>query len=859
MAARCFPLLLLSFLLAGFVTASPTPRQLARQEASGTTSAASPEQTICGDIINDVNQGVIFFYASDAFACLTSVPFNDAVALRFINYYNTTMQFQSTLAYLKDPPEGYQQPAVDIIDGLEKIKNNVTAGVYTNQYLFEADLYKLVYSVHDDHVNLLAGIMSTFSFASQFELVTASLDGVAAPQIYIADDVAARQQNGGGDISPIVQINGVAATEYLTRFAALNSVGTVDPHADWNQLMYSPIQTAMGGFSRFAGGATFYEGDWLNFTFANGTTNPTEWVAIYTNTDFTGPLTTGGDYYNYFVLGQNPDSISDVPLPPAFNFSVAQESTIAALNFTKGWNNVTKGEYPPADVMQDSLEAAGVVTGYYLDDISTAVLSIPSFDEAGLAVSDFSVAVDAALSGAQSRNLNKLIVDLQGNPGGLPLLAFTTFRSIFPGIEPFAGSRRRSHDLANVLGRTTTNYWNSLLNSVDDPDDLRELFAADEWVITDRLNAATGANFSSWEEYFGPRIEKGDMFSLVERYDLANTYFDGSAFEGYFSTEYIPGSEPQGPGPWKPEDVVILTDGQCSSTCALFVEMMTHQAGARTVVVGGQPQTGPMQAASGTRGARAYDAYSLDLDFDSAIAYDPSTQSQLPSRDDTGMYVGQAGFNLRDQVRTAGNPAGPPLQFVYLAADCRIFWTLDSVLNMTALWHDAAAAMFDDPSRCVANSIGYTVSTANGTATTPKPPPQSTAVSPDLPAVVLGDSDPVSSSSPDTLGDKRSGPRAPVVLCTPADPKQCVPNVSQCHAISVNCDNGRMGVPVDACVRGCIVGQDGCPSDAPFCLPLFVANSAKVNSGVRTVSQTRAHQKGVCVPTVGNAKLGCPA
>lgn len=146
MAAPYFLATLL--LLTGLVASTPSPRQIRRQDASATTSA---ENTICGDIINDVNDGeehrsstlhsgakltepgYFYFYASDAFACLSSVPFNDAVALRFIDYYNTTLQFQSTLSYLKTPPTGYQQPAVDLVAGLQGIKNNVTAGVYKNQ------------------------------------------------------------------------------------------------------------------------------------------------------------------------------------------------------------------------------------------------------------------------------------------------------------------------------------------------------------------------------------------------------------------------------------------------------------------------------------------------------------------------------------------------------------------------------------------------------------------------------------------------------------------------------------------------------------------------------------------------------
>jgi len=74
------------------------------------------------------------------YECLSRVPFNDAVATRFINYYNMTLQFQSTLAFLKNPPHGYQQPAVDVIKVLGDIQRNITSGVYKKQYSFEADV-----------------------------------------------------------------------------------------------------------------------------------------------------------------------------------------------------------------------------------------------------------------------------------------------------------------------------------------------------------------------------------------------------------------------------------------------------------------------------------------------------------------------------------------------------------------------------------------------------------------------------------------------------------------------------------------------------------------------------------------------
>jgi hypothetical protein len=372
------------------------------------------------------------------------------------------------------------------------------------RYIFEAEVMRLVYSAHDAHVDLDAGIMSTFLFASEWEIVSVSRDGTQLPEIYIAEDIV--QHQNGYNVFPIKHINGVDAVEFLERFAALNSVGMLEPHADWNQLMYSPVQNVIYDYTIYSGGARFYEGDWLNYTFANDSTFDTSWYALYTYSAFTGPLTTGGDFYNYFVLGLDPASYDGVPLPKYWDETYSQDaSTSANYTFDQGWYNITGGEYPPADIMQDDLQDTGYVTGYYLDDISTAVLSIPTFDESGWAVGNFSEAVDRFLQGAQNRSLSKLIIDLQGNWGGTPLLAFTTFRSIFPGRNPFAGSRRRSHDLANVLGSTKTAHF--LNDSAND--------SANEWVVVNRLNAKTNENFTSWAEYAGPQHENGDTFSLV--------------------------------------------------------------------------------------------------------------------------------------------------------------------------------------------------------------------------------------------------------------------------------------------------------------------------------------------------------
>lgn len=114
------------------------------------------------------------------------MPFNAAVAARFVQYLNDTVQFHSTLAYLKTPPSGYQQPAVDLVGGLNTLLEQANNGTFGNQYAFEAALQNLIYQAHDYHLDLLAGTLSAFTFLNPFSIVSVSLDGIQEPKVYLS-------------------------------------------------------------------------------------------------------------------------------------------------------------------------------------------------------------------------------------------------------------------------------------------------------------------------------------------------------------------------------------------------------------------------------------------------------------------------------------------------------------------------------------------------------------------------------------------------------------------------------------------------------------------------------------------------
>lgn len=359
-----------------------------------------------------------------------------------MQYYNDTLQFHTTPAYLKNPPPSYQQPAIDLFQELEQLQRDVDNSVFHNQYDFEARLQNLIYSTHDAHLELVSGILAAFTFASPYGIVSVSSDGKELPKVYITNDLLESQGNESDwDASAIRLVDGQNAAEYLAQFAALNAIGGLEPHADWNQLMSSPALDIQDYFSIFEGYTTFYPGDNITLTLENGTVvGPDPWLAIYNSPGETGPLSTGGDFYNFFVLGfypasYNPGLETDTASAESSSAPSATESTsepsllstITAPTPT-GWGNPA---YPErADVIQQDLAIGGVVTGYFLRDAKIGVLSIPSFQASDEFVGNFSDTVSNFLRGSKEAGMEQIVIDLQQNLGGNTFLAIDVFKQV---------------------------------------------------------------------------------------------------------------------------------------------------------------------------------------------------------------------------------------------------------------------------------------------------------------------------------------------------------------------------------------------------------------------------------------------
>lgn len=97
------------------------------------------------------------------------------------------------LAYLRDPPEGYTEPRVDIDDELDRIRKDLNDDKYDDEYTLLYDVSTAISKCYDFHFGFRPDIRNVFRFRrgnvgktlkDEFALVSVSSDGKQLPKLY---------------------------------------------------------------------------------------------------------------------------------------------------------------------------------------------------------------------------------------------------------------------------------------------------------------------------------------------------------------------------------------------------------------------------------------------------------------------------------------------------------------------------------------------------------------------------------------------------------------------------------------------------------------------------------------------------
>lgn len=187
---------------------------------------------------------------------------------------------------------------------------------------------------------------------------------------------------------------------------------------------------------------------------------------------------------------------------------------------------------------------------------------------------------------------------------------------------------------------------------------------------------------------------------------MSDVYISTSS-GGINITGYGPLANISGPPKFKPENIVIVTDGYCASTCTIFTEFLTQQAGIKTIAMGGRSTKDAIQAVGGVKGVNNYQFGYIQQAAQNAIRWNPAVNESILAgyKNDLPFYRAASGaapgVNVRDGLRQ-NDTDGIALQFKYEEADCRLYYTPEMTVDITSLWKAAADAQWGQGGKCVA-------------------------------------------------------------------------------------------------------------------------------------------------------------
>lgn len=686
------------------VVPSRTVPVQARQD-NGTSSApcAQVSQYMYGDGTTVVKTEIP---AGLAFACLYSVPFNATSGKKLIAGIRPYINWQSTITQLKNPPAEYAekvQPAVDIFGGLDQIDSDIDAGQYETEYDFGWALYILIQSAHDGHFAYIPDIVSEiFAWGRPVPLVSVSEDGKQLPAVFAFVDVIGSQyKNISYTPSPVVEIDGTDVFEWLENWSQLGSLQ--DRDALYNNVFYELAQISLGasgsGTGTFTGGGRgryVYPGDTTTLKFANGSEHT---MQNYARAIVNFRNVTSGEILakKWISYGAESGSTQVQSLDTNKN----QLISTAALNVP---SDASPG-YPPAAVPGP----AKLINGFFIDAPGyedVAVLQIPNFVGSNLYEIAFQRTTQQFIPKALAAGKTKLIIDLQANGGGTILQGYDLFKQLFPDLDPYGANRFRAHEAVDLIGKAYSSIASRGPRIAGGNITIQN--AQSSWFDYHTDMTVDGKPFSSWAEKFGPQEVNGDKYTTLARWNLSDVFipfFSG----GINITGYGALANVTGPPKFKPENIVIVSDGYCASTCTIFAELLTQQGGVKTIAMGGRSNKNPIQAIGGVKGVNNYAFGYIQSAAQVAIRYDPSLNSSFLRTDyynDIPFMRGSSyGVNNRDGLRQ-NDTSGIALQFIYEEADCRLYYTPEMTVDITALWKAAADAQWGNSGKCVSGG-GY--------------------------------------------------------------------------------------------------------------------------------------------------------
>jgi hypothetical protein len=492
----------------------------------------------------------------------------------------------------------------------------------------------------------------------------------------------------------VVKLDDEPIHDYLTTLSKATG-RQHDLDAGLNSLFPSKAKVATG----FTTADYFYIGSYLSLPdeskleLSNGTVLTFDNVAI-PNANLLG-ITSGEDLHQAAeVLFSSPGRRSKIMLP--------KRDVPTAVCLIPHGDRPRPQNWPTA-VDEHVDKYAG---GYFLsgpDYNDTGVLQMTSFEslypglgsdtDCGVAdMTEFHRFITSFVKKFREAGKTRLVVDMSANGGGYEAVLADVFDQLFPGQVPGFQYRARATAAMGWIANATYGGPGAEMLGMALFDDLH----------------------NGWPEVYGPEEIAGDNFTREVFRDVLRERGIVGLNDTAFTEPLV-----------KPEDMVIVTDGDCHSACAILVGWLTREMGVRTVAMGGRPVEAPMQAIGGTKGGAPYpwDTFQAMEQLAVQMAGLEPAAVKLPSPSSMPIRIFDNPVNSMDIWH---NSSDVPVHFLWEAAHCRLFYTGKTLVMVEEMWKAVADVAWHG-GKCAAGSTANADGTMGDKAPAFKDAPMPTA------------------------------------------------------------------------------------------------------------------------------------
>ncbi|KAH6913966.1 hypothetical protein BKA70DRAFT_1260005 [Coprinopsis sp. MPI-PUGE-AT-0042] len=651
---------------------------------------------------------------SEARACLRSFPLKPEIKANILEIVSKTLAFHTSTNYQIQAPEPYHN---DVHHDLHRDLDRIEKTEYESEFDFHVDVYTSFKKVNDGHcgvynrcfdslwVTYLPLPLSLLTEEDGSQNIYVSPEAFTLASVEFADSIDWWQDALPGDLkgrlaelsgSKILRINGKDPWDAVNA-NTLTAGG------------YQAFATRQNGFfSSYHRGASGWEYSMGNFAnlvhpvvdsvnlavslpsepsanytfsipyrsrFGSASKNFTHGESLRANNCIATPATNGIDLYG----GPNPPSPDDLLETleanlPSVGIYQQQPQLSPSDILQRHPLNVILDAISLADIelpetMQPALaplnSSYSVAEFYMLKDNSTGVLALGSFSAKNY--TRFGESLLNGLLDLKEAGAERLVVDVTNNGGGYICMAHWLHRLIIgpkSTTVPQAGldTTLRVGPLAQLISEAIVNG--------SDPSGLLYYNSAQWTNGTHQKFPETSSGGPNW---LNPRKVvvngKDDMFS-------ARLGQECQPFGWEAPEEAL----------FKPEDVVIVSNGRCASSCSLFSITMAKEEGVRTMVVGGKSDL--QQHYCGIVGGQSTDFSTIDTEIKSTKLKDhPLSPPDFLTNSIQGI-TWRLGYGINDPTE--------PEEWQDHSADVNFPVTKETVNRPHAIWEAVVESIWGE-------------------------------------------------------------------------------------------------------------------------------------------------------------------